>query len=164
MRHKGLFLLLVIFTLLFVVLSRFAYESVARKLDVSLVRAGFEMGEHARRRGKMKIAAANYRGAIKIWEHALQRVGYYPYSGEGYLIACNCWQRLYLSKVAVECYEAGLLGDPYSITLLTGLGACAYRLGEYDKAFTALKKSRSIYPLKKEVRPLWRELSLKWRE
>jgi len=45
-----------------------------------------------------------------------------------------------------------------SIALLTTLGGCAFRLGEHKKAFSVLQKSRTIFPLKKEVLPLWKKL------
>ena len=161
MRDKILPVFSVLFAVLFVTVSWVACESVERKLDATLTRAGFDAGESARIQGEWRTATTNYKGAIKSWQRALQRVGYYPNSGDEYLVAGNCLQRIRRARAAFECYEAGLRADPNSISLLTCMGDCAYSLGEFEKAYDVLQKSRSIYPLKRDIRPLWKKLRQK---
>ena len=139
-------------------LGWFGVNSVARRLRVAHMEAQFGAADSALRKGQMQAAGRGYSGALQVWQQALKYGGYYPVLSGEYLIAGNCFQQQRQPRAALECYEKGLTFDPVSISLLTTLGGCAFRLGEYDKAFSALQKSRSIFPLKKSVRPLWKKL------
>ncbi len=160
MRRKGLLVISILLIVLFVFSSWFGVASVMRKLDATLMRAGFEAAEKSKHCGNWEVANRNYRGAIASWQRVLQSVGYYPDLGGEYLVAGNCLQCLLKVRSALECYEKGLLSDPNSISLLSSMGDCTYRLGEYEKAYFLLSKSRSLYPLKTDIRPLWKNLRL----
>ncbi len=163
MKGKSPLLISVFFFILFIGLSGFGLNSVGRRLKVSHMEARFGAAESALRQGQMQVAGRGYRGGLEAWHQALELGCYYPDISGEYLLAGNCYQQQRQPRAAIKCYEEGLPCDPVSISLLTTLGGCAFRLGDYEKAFAALQKSRSIYPLKKEVRPLWKKLRLETR-
>ena len=142
-------------------LGWFGVKSVARRLRVSHMEARFGSAETDLRHGRMQAAGRGYHGALQAWQQALKHGGYYPVLSGEYLIAGNCYQQQRQPRAALKCYEEGLTHDPESISLLTTMGGCAFRLGEYNKAFSALQKSRSIFPLPQNVRLLWKKLSEK---
>lgn len=139
----------------------FGVNSVARKLRVSHMEAQFGAAEGDLRHGRMQAAGRGYRGALQAWQQALKYGGYYPILSGEYLIAGNCYQQQRQPRTALKCYEEGLAHEPLSISLLSTLGGCAFRLGEYNKAFSALQKSRSIFPLPQNIRLLWKKLNEK---
>lgn len=120
--------------------------------------ARFKAAEAALRQGRLLEAGYDYRRAVQAWQKGAQYSGYYPRICRAYLTAGNSYQQSGRLRAALKCYEEGLSGDPLSILFLTSIGSCAYRLGENKKAFTVLQKSRSIYPLKKSLLPVWVEL------
>ncbi len=158
MKRKVALLFSVISFILFVGMGWLGVKSVARRLQVSHMEARFGAADSAVRHGQMQAAGRGYKGALQAWQQVLKYGGYYPILSGEYLIAGNCFQQQRQPRAALKCYEKGLTYDPVSISLLTTLGGCAFRLGEYDKAFSALQKSRSIFPLKKNVRPFWKKL------
>ena len=147
-----------LFFLLFLSLSWFGISSVAKRLQVAHMEARFGAAEKALRHGRRRKAGRNYRGAVQAWQKGERYCGYYPWLYRAYLIAGNSYQQTGKLRAAMKCYEEGLSGDPFSIQFLTTLGSCAHRLGDNKKAFAVLKKSRSIYPLKKSLIPVWEEL------
>ena len=120
--------------------------------------SNFQAAETVLHSGQNKLALQAYRAAIVAFQRGLSRGGYYPVRSDEYLIAGNCYPQIQQPRLALRCYDEGLLNDPWSITLLTSMGGCANRLGEYQVALAALEKSQSIYPLKKKLHPLLQKL------
>lgn len=158
MKRKSLLIIASFFFSLFLILSWFGISTVAKRLQIARMEALFGAGEVALRNGRRHEAGLDYRGALQAWQKGEKYYGYYPRLYRAYLIAGNCYQQTGRLRAAMKCYEKGLSGDPFSIQFLTTLGSCAHRLGENMTAFEALKKSRSIYPLKKSLVPVWKEL------
>lgn len=158
MNRKLLVVFSTLFLLLFLGMVWWGSRSVARRLDMMRMESTFQAAEAALRSGRKKFAAQAYRAATAAYQRGLSRGGYYPYGSGEYLTAGNCYQQLRQPRLALQNYEEGLRCNPWSISLLTSLGGCAYRLGEYQTALTVLEKSQSIYPLKKQLRPLLQKL------
>ncbi|MEA3332570.1 MAG: tetratricopeptide repeat protein [Pseudomonadota bacterium] len=163
MKRKLLVVIAGLFLLLFLGMARLGRNSVIRRLDMVSMESNFQMAETALRSGRNKLATQAYRAAIVAYQHGLSRGGYYPVTSGEYLTAGNCYQQIRQPRQALQCYEDGLLSDPWSITLLTSLGGCANRLGEHQRALAALEKSQSIYPLKNKLRPLLQKLRVEER-
>jgi tetratricopeptide (TPR) repeat protein len=125
-------------------------------MQTTVMEAQFRGAERVLRQGQKQRAGLGYREVLKLWKQRCK--SYYPRISGAYLIAGNAFQQLGQPRTALRCYETGLLNEPNSIALLTTLGGCAFRLGEYEKAFAALQKSNSIYPLKRSFRPIWKKL------
>ncbi len=147
-----------LFLLLFFGMAWFGVSSVARRLDMTHMESNFRAAEEARHGGRKKFAAQAYRAAVVKYRRGLSRGGYYPVKSGESLTAGNCYWQRRQPRAALQCYEEGLRCEPFSISLLSSLGSCAYHLGESEKALVALEKSSSIYPLKKEMRLLLRKL------
>jgi len=158
MKRKSVLIAAVLFFLLFLGLSWFGINTMARRMQIAHMEARFGAAEAALKQGRLQEAGRDYRGAVQAWQKGAQFKGYYPRICRAYLTAGNCYQQSGRLRAALKCYEEGLAGDPFSILFLTTMGSCAYRLGEHKKAFTALQKSSSIYPLKKSLIPIWEEL------
>ena len=120
--------------------------------------SNFKAAEESLRSDRKKIAVQAYRMATVFYQRALSRGGYYPTRSGEYLTAGNCFWQLRQPRAALQCYEEGLLCEPYSIALLTSMGSCAFSLGEQQKALRALEKSQALYPLKKKFRPVLQKL------
>jgi tetratricopeptide (TPR) repeat protein len=158
MKRKSVLMAAVLFLLLFLGLSWFGINTLAKRMQIAHMEARFGAAEAALRQGRLQEAGRDYRGAVQAWQKGAQFKGYYPRIYRAYLVAGNSYQQVGRLRAALKCYEAGLAGDPFSIQFLTSIGSCAYRLGEHKKAFTSLQKSSSIYPLKKSLVSVWEEL------
>lgn len=159
MKRKSILIIAVLFFLVFLGIGWFGFNSVVLRLHVASMEAQFGAANSALSHGQRQAAVRGYRGALHAWQLGCRHYGYYPRISGAYLIAGNCFQQLHQPRAALKCYEAGLRDNPLSISILTTMGGCAFRLGEYDKAFNALQKSRSIYPLQKKFRLIWKELN-----
>ena len=161
MKRKSVLIVAALFFLLFLGLSWFGFNNVVLRFHVAGMETQFGAANAALSHGQRQAAGRDYQGALQSWQLSRKYSGYYPRISGAYLIAGNCFQQLRQPRAALKCYEEGLLNNPVSISILTTLGGCAFRLGEYDKAFAALQKSRLVYPLKRESRLVWKKLQKK---
>ena len=143
---------------LFLLIFWYGSLSVLHRSDMLRMESKFQTADKALRSGQRVVADRFYRAATADYQRGLSKAVYYPRMGGEYLTAGNCYWQLRQLRAAIQCYELGLECDPFSITLLTSLGSCAFRLGERQIALAALEKSRQIYPLKKSARRILRQL------
>ena len=147
--------------LLFGGLLWFSYNSVTQRIDAMWMSSEFQAAEAAFKSGKAKLAAYTYRQALSAFQRSENYIAYYPARYSDYLTAGNICQKILQPRLALLYYKIGLKYNPWSITLLTSMGGCAYRLGENQTALIVLEKSRSIYPLKKESLRVLQKLRIK---
>ena len=130
----------------------FAWGSINQRLETIRMQACFRGAEEALARGQRRQATAGFRQGIAFFEKSRRYRGFYPDAGREYLTAGNCYWRMSRPRVALDCYERGLRRDPFSISLLTSYGNCAYSLGEWRKAQKALEQSDKVFPLAESAR------------
>jgi len=163
-KRKMLLVFAGFFLLLFLAGLWLGYESTARRIEMMRMTSDFQAAEAALRSGKKKLASYRYKSALTSFQRNVNRGTYYPEKYSEYLTAGTICQKVRQPRLALQYYRSGLRCNPWSITLLTSLGGCAYRLGEYQTALVALEKSQSIYPLKKVLRPVLQKLRVRMRE
>ena len=159
MKRKILFPLTGLFLLLFMGLLWLSYNNIGRRIAMMNMELKFQAAKAALHSGKKKFANYSFKSAMFTFQQNEARGVYYPERSSEYFTAGNICQQIRQPRQALQHYKAGLCCNPWSITLLSNMGVCAYRLGEYPTALAALEKSQSIYPLKKKLRPILQKLS-----
>jgi len=150
-----------VFFLLAGLASWYGWHSVQRQLLLFRMKNHYDIGQRELRRHHYRRAGAYFNLALKAWHEAEARPGFLPVANggfDGFLTAGNCYLMQRQLRLARRCYEQALKHDPYSVNVLTALGNCLYRLGEYDLALRYLARSHRICPLKKELRPILEKL------
>ncbi len=161
MKRKILFMVVGLCLLLFGGLLWLSYNSVMQRIDVMRMSSEFQAAEAAFKSGKNKLAGYTYRRALSAFQRSENYAAYYPAKYSEYLTVGNICQKIRQPRRALHYYKVGLHYNPWSISLLTSMGGCAYRLGEYQTALNVLEKSQSIYPLKKELHRVLQKLRIK---
>ena len=164
MRRKISLIFAGFFLLLFLGLAWLGCNSIIRRLDMMSMKSNSQAAEAALHSGNKKFAISAFRAAMVDYRQGLTRDVYYPVISSEYLTAGNACQQIRQPRMALQCYDQGLHYNPWSISLLTSLGGCAYRLGEYRIALAVLEKSQSIYPLKKKLQPVLQKLKVSMKD
>ncbi len=161
MKHRLCMIISLSCLSLFLGASWYGIGGVQRQLGLLRLRNFYDLGQEAAGKKDYRKARSCFRLAVRTWEEVAARPGFIPGTAEGFdgfLPAGNSYMMIGKPFLGKGCYEWGLAFDPYSISLLTALGNCLYRLGDYEAARKILAASKRIHPLPKKSRRILRQL------